>query len=96
MMTRLSTTIELPVVERLLELHRHLLPLCVVARVLDLTVELRVELRLVTGQRAIGVDENRQVREVGLIDVADVGEVGRDDARRHPRSEQRCSRENNR
>ena len=58
-------------------------------------IVLRVQLRFIRGQLAVRADEYRHVRQFGLIDEADVGEIGRDGRRRHQRrQQQRCERKN--
>jgi hypothetical protein len=73
--------------ELLLEDHRDALPVRIGASAFDRIVELPVEQRLISRQLTVRADEDRQIREIGLIDVADVGEIRGDGA---GRQENRC------
>ena len=81
------------VLEPLLELDRDALLVGVGFGAFDLGVELAVELALKDGQLFVRVDEGRQARDFGLIEQADVGDVGGDRRRRERRRDQRGGEE---
>ncbi len=75
------------IVELLLELHGHLLLLGIRSSAPQLSVELRIELRLIGCQLTVPRNEDRQVCQLRLIDVSDIGEVRRDGAAPRPHGE---------
>ena len=73
-----SHDLTLLVAELLLELNRYALPIGVVVRALKRGVVLLVELRLDAGELPVRRDERGKRTDRGLVEEADVGEVGGD------------------
>lgn len=78
------------VVELLLKLHRDALLVRIGANLAHFRVVLSVELRLIRRQLLIRVEEDRQIRNVGLIDESHVRQVGGDGPGRQADRYQRC------